>query len=81
MYCTRCHGLMAKDYLLDMKGAFGEMWATSWRCMNCGAISDAIVTQNRVVPQECEPLLTSGASEPLQDDTYLGWEAFIRPAA
>ena len=45
MHCSRCHGLMLKDHFLDMEGAFGEMWAQSWRCMNCGAVHDAVIEQ------------------------------------
>ena len=47
MHCSRCQGLMRKDHLLDMEGGFGEMWAQSWRCVNCGAVHDAVIAQNR----------------------------------
>ena len=81
MRCSRCHGLMLKDHLLDMEGGFGEMWAQSWRCANCGAVHDAVIEQNRRGRQENVLILTSGEPATEDDDTYLGGEALIRPAA
>ena len=31
MTCSRCLGLMIEDQFLDLEGAYGEMWTTSWR--------------------------------------------------
>jgi uncharacterized Zn finger protein len=81
MHCSRCQGLMRKDHLLDMGGGFGEMWAQSWRCMNCGAVHDAVIAQNQLTRQENVLVLTSGERHTQEDDIYLGAEAFIRPAA
>ena len=81
MHCSRCHGLMLKDHFLDMEGAFGEMWAQSWRCMNCGAVHDGVIAQNQLARQENVLELTSGKPHTQEDDIYLGAEAFIRPAA
>ena len=82
MHCSRCQGLMLKDHFLDMEGGFGEMWAQSWRCMNCGAVYDAVIAQNQLARQEENVLvLTNGGPHAQQDDIHLGAEAFIRPAA
>ena len=43
MHCSRCQGLMMKEHLLDMEGAFGEMWTTSLRCMNCGHVHGSVI--------------------------------------
>ena len=72
---------MRKDHLLDMEGGFGEMWAQSWRCMNCGAVHDGVIAQNQLARQENVLELTSGKPHTQEDDIYLGAEAFIRPAA
>ena len=80
MHCSRCQGLMRKDHLLDMEGGFGEMWAQSWRCVNCGAVHDAVIAQNRLAHEANVLVLTSGQPD-TQEDDYLGGEAFIRPAA
>jgi len=81
MQCSRCHGLMLQDHLLDMEGGFGEMWAQSWRCMNCGAVHDGVIAQNQLARQENVLVLTSGEPHTQEDDIYLGAEAIVRPAA
>ena len=45
---SRRHGLMRKDYFLDMESGLGEMWAQIWRCLNCGSVHDAVFVQNRL---------------------------------
>lgn len=81
MKCSRCQGLMVGDHFLDMAGGYGEMWAHSLRCVNCGMVYDAVIEQNRLVRQEAVSALVSGVQDSQEEDTYLGAEAFIRPAA
>ncbi len=78
MNCSRCHGLMVEDHYLDIEGGYGDIWARSWRCVNCGAVHDAVIEENRLVRRETVEVLPSGESENLEEDTYLGGEAFIR---
>lgn len=47
MTCTRCHGLMVNEHLIDMEASDGEMWACTRRCVNCGHRDDAVITQHR----------------------------------
>lgn len=47
MTCTRCRGCMARDHFMDIRESGGEMWATSWRCLNCGNVFDPVVERNR----------------------------------
>ena len=81
MKCRRCQGLMVGDHFLDMAGGYGEMWAHSLRCLNCGAVYDAVVAQNRLLLQEVVSAPVSGAEDSEEEDIYLGAEAMIRPAA
>ena len=81
MYCSRCHGLLAKDRFLDMEGGFGEMWPESWRCLNCGAVQDGVIEQNRLAHQDKRLTLKRRKAAIIDDERYLGAEAFIRPAA
>ena len=81
MHCSRCQGLMLKDYLLDMEGGFGEMWAHSWRCTNCGAIHDAVIEQHRLAREANAAVLTSGQPNIQGDEGYFGGEGLVRPAA
>ncbi len=47
MTCTRCHGLMRDEHMIDMEAAYGEMWSVSSRCINCGHRHDAVIQQHR----------------------------------
>ncbi len=47
MKCTRCHGLMVSDHLLDIKETMGSMWVKSWRCVACGNIVDPVIEKHR----------------------------------
>lgn len=81
MHCSRCQGLMLKEHLLDMAGGFGEMWAQSWRCVNCGAVHDGVIEHNQLARQANVLVLPNGDPHTQDDDIYLGAEAFIRSAA
>ena len=47
MTCTRCQGCMTKDLFMDIRQSGGDMWTTSWRCLNCGNVFDPVVERNR----------------------------------
>ena len=80
MKCGRCQGLMVGDHFFDMAGGYGEMWAQSLRCINCGTVNDSVIEQNRFLRQEAvSASVTAVDSE--EEDIYLGAEAIIRPAA
>jgi hypothetical protein len=81
MTCSRCSGFMLEDHLLDMKGGYGEMWARSWRCVNCGHAHDTVVERNRLTRRA--PVLACSSAEPdyQNEDVHLGIEAFPRFAA
>lgn len=81
MQCARCQGLMVEAQLLDMEGAYGQMWTTSLRCVNCGRIHDSVVDQNRLVRQGKVLVSSSGESDYQDDEVHLGAESFIRRAA
>jgi len=81
MTCSRCQGLMVEDHFLDLKGAFGEMWTTSLRCMNCGRIHDAVIEQHQLACHRKVLAFPSGASDYQDDEAHLGEEFFIRRAA
>ena len=72
---------MTRDHFLDIHGQFREMWATSWRCLNCGYVYDAIIEQNRLARPETVLVHESTEPDYEEDDTYLGGEAFVRRAA
>lgn len=47
MNCVRCQGCMAREHFMDIQESGGEMWAASWRCLNCGNVFDPVVERNR----------------------------------
>jgi uncharacterized Zn finger protein len=81
MHCPRCQGLMVENQLLDMEGAYGQMWTTSLRCVNCGRIQDSVIEQNNLARQEKVLVTSSGEPDYQDDEVHLGAESFIRRAA
>lgn len=73
MNCTRCQGYMVQDHFLDFEGAYGEMWASSFRCINCGHVYDAVVERNRAAQQQ--KVLTL---QPCSEPDYQGEEVHLR---
>ena len=81
MHCNRCQGLMVKTHFLDFDGSFGEMWAQSSRCVNCGHVHDPVIARNQLLRPAPVWGLAGGELAEAQDDTYLEEETLIRPAA
>lgn len=81
MNCLRCQGLMVEDQFIDLEGAFGEMWATSFRCVNCGCVHDAMIEQYRRARHQKVSVPPRGEAESQDEEVHLGAEAFIRLAA
>jgi hypothetical protein len=71
---------MVNTHFLDFDGGFDEMWAQSWRCVNCGHVYDPVIERNRLL-RSAVLALASGEAVETQDDTFLGGEAFVRRAA
>jgi hypothetical protein len=81
MSCSRCGGHMIEDHFLDFEGAYGQMWTTSWRCVNCGRVHDSVIEQHRLAQQEKLLALPTGEPDYQDDEVHLGAEFFIRRAA
>lgn len=81
MTCSRCSGFMQESLFLDMEGGYGEMWARSWHCVNCGHTHDPVIERNRLAQQKKVLVLPSGEPNCQDDDVHLGAESFIRRAA
>ena len=64
MTCSRCNGFMVEEHFVDIEGSFGQMWATGWRCMNCGRIHDSVIEQNQLIGQ------TQGVAIPSDEQDY-----------
>ena len=78
MTCLRCRRLMIEDRFLDMESPYGQMWARSLRCVNCGHVHNSVIEQLRLFRQENIVALPSGEPDDLDDDVNLGSESHIR---
>ena len=81
MNCSRCRGFMVEDHFLDFEGAFREMWATSWRCLNCGQVYDAVIEQNRLARRETVVMFSSSEPDYQDEEVHPGAESVIKQAA
>jgi hypothetical protein len=52
MNCSRCQGLMIRDHFLDFDGTIGHMWASGYRCMNCGNVHDPVIEGHRLAKKQ-----------------------------
>jgi hypothetical protein len=80
MTCSRCSRLMIEDQFLDLESPYGQMWATSLRCVNCGHVHGSVTEQLRLFRQEKVLALPSGESDYQDDEVHLGAESFMRRA-
>ena len=48
MKCARCGGLMVREQFQDLGGLGSSDYEyAGWRCINCGAIVDHVITAHR----------------------------------
>ena len=76
MTCSRCEGLMLVEHILDLAESYGEMWASSWRCVNCGHRDDAVIQQHRLaqakrIPVKSEVVSAHEAAEVSQEIEFI----------
>ena len=53
--CTRCGGLMVNDFCMDLLNSTGELEFAAKRCVQCGAVVDPVILNNRQLRQESMP--------------------------
>ncbi len=63
------------------RGAFGEMWTTSFQCMNYGRVYDSVIEQHQLACQGKILALLSGEPDYQDDNVHLEAESFIGLAA
>ena len=81
MTCLCCLGFMIEDQFLDLKSPYGQMWAASLRCGNCGHVHDSAIKQFHLARQEKGVARPSSEPDYQDDEVYLGAESIIRRAA
>jgi hypothetical protein len=55
MMCLRCNGLMVCELFEDFEGLSSDYEFTGWRCLNCGAIVDPVITAHRCLTSHAGP--------------------------
>lgn len=72
MNCHRCHGCMVRDHFVDLLESGGEWWTTTWRCINCGYVLDAVLEQNR--RKQHSERMAPAAGVVVSQDSHVGEE-------
>ena len=57
------------------------MWTTSWRCLNCGDVQDAVIAQHRLLQRAQVVRLSRGEPDQQDDEVDRESEACVRLAA
>jgi hypothetical protein len=78
MTCVCCLGLMMKHQFLDLASPYGQKWASSLRCGNCGHVHDSAIKQFHPGRQGKVP---TGEPDYQDDEVHVGAESFIRRTA
>jgi uncharacterized Zn finger protein len=78
MTCLSCRRLIIEDRFLDLESPYGQLWAASLRCANCGYVHGSMIEQPRLARQEKVVALPSGEPDYQDDEVYLGAESIIR---
>ncbi|OQW31506.1 MAG: hypothetical protein A4E19_07790 [Nitrospira sp. SG-bin1] len=81
MECTRCHGLMVREHFLDFEGTYGHMWASGYRCMNCGNVHDPLIEQHRLAKARPALVLAQGEASYGEDEPHADVPSIIMRAA
>ncbi len=81
MNCSRCQGLMVREHLLDFEGTYGHMWASGYRCMNCGNVHDPLIEQHRLAKAQPKLMIVNGEAGHEEDELLTDVHSVIMRAA
>jgi hypothetical protein len=81
MNCVRCQGLMVREHFLDFDGTIGHMWASGYRCMNCGNVLDPVIKQHRLVSPQPTSALPHHERDHEEHEVHTEIHPVIRHAA
>lgn len=81
MNCSRCHGLMVKEHFLDFEGTYGHMWASGYRCMNCGYVHDPLIEQHRLAKTQPKLVVANGEAGHKEDKLHTDVHSVVMRAA
>lgn len=81
MDCSRCHGLMVREHFLDFEGTYGHMWASGYRCMNCGNVHDPVIEQHQHAKAQPALVLANGEVDYKEDELHAEAHSVVMRAA
>lgn len=81
MNCSRCQGLMVREHFLDFEGTYGHMWASGYRCMNCGNVHDPLIEQHRLTKAQPKLMITNVEGGHEEDELLTDVHSVIMRAA
>ena len=81
MNCSRCRGLMVREHFVDFEGTYGHMWASGYRCMNCGNIHDPAIEKHRLAKAQPALTLATGEADHKKDELHIGMHSALMRAA
>ena len=55
MTCQRCDGLMVQERYDDLASGSAGYESSGWRCVNCGAIVDPVITAHHQTSRKTAP--------------------------
>ena len=81
MTCLCCRRLIIEDRFLDLESPYGQMWAASLRCANCGHVHSSVIEQPCLARNEKVVGRSSGEPDYQDVEVHLGAEPIIRLGA
>ena len=60
--CSRCGGLMVREFCTDLLNSTGELDCSVARCVQCGDVVDPVIRRNRHLQQGVGAVRGMGAS-------------------
>jgi len=72
---------MVREHLLDFEGTYGHMWASGYRCMNCGNVHDSVIEQHRLAKVQPALVLATDEEDHKEDELHTDEHSVIMRAA
>jgi hypothetical protein len=81
MTCSRCQGLMVREHFLDFEGTYGHMWASGFRCMNCGNVHDSVIERHRLAKAQPALIIANSDTDRKEEELRPGAPSIFMRAA
>ncbi|NGZ60095.1 MAG: hypothetical protein CV081_06290 [Nitrospira sp. LK265] len=72
---------MVREHFLDFDGTYGHMWASGYRCMNCGNVHDPLIEQHRLANAQPKLVVANGEADRREGDRHAEVHSVVMRAA